>query len=77
MNVLHPNRLTSPALTLALATSFAMPIQLADASSHREAPLIAGMPQLDATDFYMFKSYENGRSGYVTLIANYIPVQAP
>lgn len=47
------------------------------ASSHREAPGIAGMPRVDATDFYMFRSYEPGRSGFVTLIANYIPVQAP
>src|SRR6202048_3013965 len=45
------------------------------ASSHREAPLIAGMPREDGTDFYMFRSYEPGRSAYVTLIANYIPLQ--
>jgi hypothetical protein len=45
------------------------------ASSHREAPAIAGMPRLDGTDFYMFRSYEPGRSGYVTFIANYIPLQ--
>lgn len=47
------------------------------ASSHREAPEIAGMPRVDGTDFYMFRSYEPGRSGYVTLIANYIPLQDP
>lgn len=47
------------------------------ASSHREAPFIAQMPAVDATDFYMFNSYEPGRSGFVTLIANYIPLQAP
>lgn len=47
------------------------------ASSHREAPEIAGMPRLDGTDFYMFRSYEPGRSAYVTLIANYIPLQDP
>jgi hypothetical protein len=47
------------------------------ASSHREAPGIAGMPRLDSTDFYMFRSYEPGRQDYVTLIANYIPLQAP
>jgi len=47
------------------------------ASSHREAPFIAGMPRLDATDFYMFSSYEPGRAGYVTLIANYLPLQDP
>lgn len=46
-------------------------------SSHREAPQIAGMPRVDGTDFYMFRSYEPGRSGYVTLIANYIPLQDP
>jgi hypothetical protein len=45
------------------------------ASSHREAPFIAGLPRLDGTDFYMFRSYEPGRSGFVTLIANYLPLQ--
>lgn len=45
------------------------------ASSHREAPSIAGQPRVDGTDFYMFRSYEPGRSAYVTLIANYIPLQ--
>jgi hypothetical protein len=30
---------------------------------------------VDGTDFYMFNSYEEGRSGYVTLIANYLPLQ--
>ena len=49
----------------------------ASASSHREAPTIAGMPQVDASDFYMFRSYEPGRSGYVTMIANYVPLQDP
>jgi hypothetical protein len=47
------------------------------ASSHREAPEIAGLPRLDGTDFYMFRSYEPGRSGYVTILANYIPLQDP
>ena len=47
----------------------------AHASSHREAPMIAGMPRLDGTDFYMFRSYEPGRSGYVTMIADYDPLQ--
>ena len=35
------------------------------------------MPAVDATDFYMFSSYEPGRAGYVTLIANYLPLQDP
>ena len=54
------------------------------ASSHREAPFITGSPKVDGTDFYMFRSYEGvasngtgGRSDYVTLIANYQPLQSP
>ena len=47
----------------------------ASASSHREAPFIAGEPKVDGTDFYMFNSYEPGREGYVTLVADYIPLQ--
>lgn len=46
------------------------------ASSHREAPMIAGLPRLDATDLYMFRSYEPGRENFVTIIANYFPLQA-
>ena len=46
-------------------------------SSHREAPQITEMPKVDATDFYMFTSYEPGRSDYVTLVANYQPLQNP
>jgi hypothetical protein len=45
------------------------------ASSHREAPFITTVPKVDATDFYMFRSYEAGRSAYTTLIANYLPLQ--
>jgi hypothetical protein len=48
---------------------------LALASSHREAPFITTVPKVDATDFYMFASYEAGRDGYVTLLANYQPLQ--
>ncbi len=48
---------------------------LALASSHREAPFITTSPKVDGTDFYMFRSYEPGRDGYVTLIANYQPLQ--
>ena len=46
-----------------------------EASSHREAPGILSSPQVDATDFYMFRSYESGREDFVTLIANYNPLQ--
>ena len=54
----------------------AMPA-LAFASSHREAPNITRMPAVDSTDVYLFNSYESGRDGYVTILANYIPLQDP
>ncbi|MBX3619701.1 MAG: DUF4331 domain-containing protein [Rhizobacter sp.] len=47
----------------------------AGASSHREAPFITTAPKVDASDFYMFRSYETGRGNYTTLIANYLPLQ--
>src|SRR5471030_3341879 len=53
----------------------AMLLLYAGSGSHREAPAIAGQPRVDGTDFYMFRSYEPGRSAYVTFIANYIPLQ--
>ena len=57
-----------------LATLAAGPVM---ASSHREAPSITAMPKTDGTDFYLFNSYETGRGDYVTLIANYQPLQDP
>lgn len=51
-------------------------VALAAASSHREAPHITELPKVDATDFYMFSSYEAGRESYVTFIADYLPDQA-
>ncbi len=62
------------AIPLAIA-ALAAPALTAHASSHREAPFITEMPKVDGTDFYMFNSYESGRSGYVTLVANYVPLQ--
>ncbi len=67
-------------LHVAVAALFATCATLsgfAGASSHREAPFIATQPAVDGTDFYMFNSYEAGRAGYVTLIANYLPLQDP
>jgi Domain of unknown function (DUF4331) len=58
------------------AAALSMPL-VAFASSHREAPNISRLPTLDATDLYMFNSYEAGRAGYVTILANYIPLQDP
>ena len=59
------------------ATALCLTASIASASSHREAPGITEQPKIDATDFYMFKSYEANRGDYVTLIANYQPLQAP
>jgi len=59
----------------AAALAFASLLPSAQASSHREAPSITTTPKVDATDFYLFNSYEAGRSGYVTMIANYLPLQ--
>lgn len=50
---------------------------MANASSHREAPFASKQPTVDGTDFFMFNSYEKGRQGFVTLIADYIPFQDP
>ena len=43
------------------------------ASSHREAPAIAGQPQYDNTDVYAFAQGD----GKVNLIANWIPFEEP
>jgi hypothetical protein len=47
----------------------------AHASSHREAPLIAGDPRVDNTDLYAFVAPTKKNS--VTLIANFIPFEEP
>ena len=72
----------SKACLLMIAATGAMTGAMA--SSHREAPNITNSPKVDGTDFYMFRSYEGiaangsgGRSDYVTLLANYQPLQAP
>src|SRR5438105_5002750 len=48
---------------------------LAGASSHREAPMIAGDPYADLTDVYAFVSPD--RPEFVTLIMNAIPYEDP
>ena len=58
-----------PVATIALLSSSAL------ASSHREAPFITKNPKVDGTDFYLFNSYQTGRPTFVTLIANYQPLQ--
>ena len=62
----------STGLGLLIGCLLASPIH---ASSHREAPQISAMPRVDGTDFYMFRSYEVNRENFVTLLANYLPLQ--
>lgn len=75
MNSRHrgPVRPLSMLGILMLASTTLVPAT--QASSHREAPFITRHPKVDATDFYMFRSYEPGRANFVTLIANYQPLQ--
>jgi Domain of unknown function (DUF4331) len=49
--------------------------QAAQASSHREAPLISTDPTADNTDLYAFVSPD--RPDTVTFVANYIPFEEP
>ena len=46
-----------------------------EASSHREAPLIANDPLADNTDLYAFRSPDD--TNMVTIIANYVPFESP
>ncbi|WP_433511510.1 DUF4331 domain-containing protein [Nonomuraea sp. CA-143628] len=58
------------------ASSFALlRTDSGDASSHREAPMIAGDPRNDNTDVYAFVSPD--KADTVTLLANWIPFQEP
>jgi hypothetical protein len=50
-------------------------LQVAIASSHREAPLISNDPLADNTDLYAFKSPTDAEK--IILIANYIPFEHP
>src|ERR671939_1875239 len=57
------------------ATPRAATERSAEMSSHREAPEIAKDPVADSTDLYAFVSPD--APDHVTLIANYVPLQAP
>ncbi|HUL64119.1 MAG TPA: DUF4331 domain-containing protein [Burkholderiaceae bacterium] len=62
-------------LAVACAAALGAFVPAAFASSHREAPFITTVPKVDGTDFYMFRSYETGHSDFVTVIADYLPLQ--
>ncbi len=75
MNSSRLSRTIRFALAAAAIASTALTSLPVLASSHREAPTITQFPKLDATDLYAFRSYEPGRSNFVTIIANYVPLQ--
>lgn len=60
---------------LAAAGVAALEPGAANASSHREAPLISGDPQYDNTDVYAFVSPD--KPDTTTIIANWIPFEEP
>ena len=73
-----PTNLSSALASLGIGLSFLMAASTSvHASSHREAPFISGQSKVDATDLYMFRSYEAGRQDFVTILANYQPFQDP
>src|SRR5688572_13106178 len=47
------------------------------AASHREAPMISYDPSADITDFFMFRSYEEGNDDKIALIMNVNPFEEP
>jgi hypothetical protein len=67
-------RTRSVVAALSVGAFLALPAA-ARASSHREAPFVTKNPKIDGTDFYLFDSYETGRTGFVTLVADYLPLQ--
>ena len=72
------NRILSAVGVIAIAAlllTLGGPSMSTQASSHREAPMIAQDPVADATDLYAFTSPD--RPDTVTFIANYIPYEIP
>jgi len=62
-------------LAVAIFCLVAVQEQYLDASSHREAPMIANDPLADNTDVYAFRIPNNPNN--IAIIANYIPGQLP
>jgi hypothetical protein len=71
----RPSALLATSFGLAVLGVAAMTPAAGLASSHREAPLIAGEPRLDNTDLYAFVSPDAPDT--VTMIANWTPFEEP
>ena len=76
LNKQAPGRLLPLVAALCAVTTIVVTLP-ASASSHREAPFMTTAPKVDASDFYMFNSYEANHADTVVLVANYQPLQDP
>jgi len=77
--LLKPGAVLGVALMLVAGLSFTLARErqpgTLDASSHREAPMLAFDPQADNTDVYFFVSPDQPDT--VTMVANFVPIQGP
>lgn len=72
----HTRTRTSALAALGLAAALLLSLlSTADASSHREAPLISEDPVADNTDLYAFVSPDDASK--VTFVSNFVPLQNP
>ncbi|WP_024800097.1 DUF4331 domain-containing protein [Nocardia sp. BMG51109] len=67
--------LAAAGITVFIGTVGGLTLPSASASSHREAPLIAGDPTVDNTDVYAFVSPDEPDT--VTIVANWFGLQEP
>ena len=71
-NVFRPDGMRAGVVPSALfAFALASSLGIVPAHALREAPLITSTPKLDGTDFYMFRSYEPGRDGFVACMPSF------
>lgn len=68
-------KLAAVAALVGAIAYFGIEARYLEASSHREAPMIANDPLADNTDLYAFRSPDNPNT--VTIIANYIGLELP
>ena len=68
-------KISSIAMVAAAAVLYTGKNYFLEASSHREAPVIANDPLADNTDLYAFRSPDDTNT--VTIIANYVPFELP
>jgi Domain of unknown function (DUF4331) len=74
VEMMRPEARSAKAWRVALALAAALTLAMgAEASSHREAPLISADPLADNTDLYAFRSPDLPNT--ITIIANYHPMQ--